>query len=59
MSEPILMVLTPCGDSRKLPRPSDLSFDSSIGPIVKEKLIYEPLSTALSGGLSIVKCTSH
>ena len=34
VSKPILMVLTPCGDSRNLHRPKDSSFDSSIGPIV-------------------------
>ena len=36
-SKPILIVLTPCGDSRNLHRPKDLSFDSSIGPIVFQK----------------------
>ena len=36
-SKPILMVLTPCGDSRNLHRPKDSSFDLSIGPIVFQK----------------------
>ena len=38
-SKLILMVLTPCGDSRNLHRPKDSSFDSSIGPIVFQKAI--------------------
>ena len=37
------MVLTPCGDSRNLQRPKDLSFDSSIGPIVFQKAIKNDL----------------
>ena len=55
MSKPTPMVLTPSGDSRKLHKPLDSSFDSSIGPIVKLKMINEFLSTALSGGLSAAK----
>ena len=37
------MVLTPCRDSRNLHRPKDLSFDSSIGPIVFQKAIKSDL----------------
>ena len=42
-SKPVLMVLTSCGDSRNLHRPKDLSFDSSIGPIVFQKTIKNDL----------------
>ena len=42
-SKPILIVLTPCEDSRNLHRPKDLSFDSSIGPIVFQKAIKSDL----------------
>ena len=54
-SKLILMVLTPCGDSRNLHRPKDLSSDSSIGPIVFQKaikVIYEHLMITLSAQLS-------
>ena len=43
VSKPILIVLTPCGDSRNLNRPKDSSFDSSIGPIVFQKAIKSDL----------------
>ena len=54
-SKLILMVLTPCGDSRNLHRPKDSSFDLSIGPIVFQKslkVIYEHLMITLSAQLS-------
>ena len=60
-SKLILMVLTPCGDSRNLHRPKDSSSDSSIGPIVFLKAIKSDLRASddypkctafsLSGGL--------
>ena len=70
-SKLILMVLTPCGDSRNLHRPKDSSFDSSIGPIVFQKAIKSDLrasddypkctAISLSGGLlaALFDCKYH
>ena len=67
----ILMVLTPCGDSRNLHRPKDSSFDLSIGPIVFQKAIKNDLQASddypkctaisLSGGLltALFNCKYH
>ena len=46
-SKPILMVLTPCRDSRHFHRPKDSSFDSSIGPIVFQKAIKNDLQALM------------
>ena len=70
-SKLILMVLTPCGDSRNLHRPKDSSFDLSIGPIVFQKAIKSGLRASddyskctvisLSGGLlaALFNCKYH
>ena len=70
-SKPILMVLTPCRDSRNLHGPKNSSFDSSIGPIVFQKVIKNdlrvsddyPKCTAISssGGLlaALFNCKYH
>ena len=70
-SKLILMVLTPCEDSRNLHRPKDSSFDLSIGPIVLQKAIKNDLQVSddypkctafsLSGGLlaALFNCKYH